>query len=352
MDNRSFVTADISLLPSGEGMNDTAVGAVLVMGCGSIGSRHIRNLKTLGVPRVIAYDSDSTRVERVSKDYGIEGLRELKDLEQVDAAFVCTSTRFHVSAASHALDLGAHLFIEKPISDSLEGVDELLQKARTLERKIMIGFNLRYHPCVQRIKSLLDEGRIGRVVGARLQFGQYLPDWHPWEDYRHGYSANKQLGGGVILDRVHELDYIRWLLGEFREVTCVAGKLSGLEIDTEDYAEILLRCETGAIVEVHLDYIQRVYSSTCQIIGEAGTILWDYAGRSVRCFLSESGEWREWPEPRGFDINQTYLEEIGTFFDVLDEKRKPPVNGEDGRRILQIALAAKRSAEEGRTIPL
>jgi predicted dehydrogenase len=216
----------------------------------------------------------------------------------------------------------------------------------------MIGFNLRNHPCLQRVKMLLDQGEIGRVVGARLQFGQYLPDWHPWEDYRRGYSANRRLGGGVILDRVHELDYIRWLLGEVRDVTCVAGKLSSLEIDTEDYAEILLRCVSGAVVEVHLDYIQRVYSSSCQIIGEGGTILWDYLARSVRWFSAESGEWREWPEPRGFDINQTYLEEARTFFEVLEEKRKPPVDGDDGRRILQIALAAKQSAEEARTIRL
>jgi predicted dehydrogenase len=333
-------------------MNHELSGPILVMGCGSIGSRHIRNLKTLGIRELIAYDVDRSRAERVSEEYGIRGVWDLDGLKRIDAAFICTSTRFHLTAAAQALDLGAHLFIEKPISDTLDGVDDLLRRAQHLQREIMIGFNLRNHPCLQRIKMLLDERRIGRVVGARLQFGQYLPDWHPWEDYRRGYSANKKLGGGVILDRVHEIDYIGWLLGEFRDVTCVAGKQSGLEIDTEDYAEILLRCESGPIVEIHLDYIQRVYSSSCQIIGEDGTILWDYMARTVRCFSVATGEWREWPEPRGFDINQTYLEEARTFFDVLGDKRKPPVNGNDGRRILQIALAAKQSTEEGRTIHL
>lgn len=325
---------------------------VLVMGCGSIGTRHLRNLKALGVPELIAYDVDRVRAERVGLEHGVRSAWNLDDLKSVDAAFICTSTRLHLTAAAQALDLGAHLFIEKPISDTLEGIDELLERAHTLKRKIMVGFNLRNHPCLKRVKTLLNESQIGRVAGARLQFGQYLPDWHPWEDYRRGYSANKRLGGGVILDRVHEIDYIRWLLGDFNAVTCLAGKLSGLEIDTEDYAEILLRCDRGPIVEIHLDYIQRVYSSSCQIVGEGGTIFWDYMARSVRCFSAESGEWREWPEPRGFDINQTYLEEAQTFFDVLSGRQTAPVDGEDGRRILQIALAAKQSAEEGTTILL
>lgn len=327
-------------------------GPVLVVGCGSIGHRHTRNLRGLGVNEIIAYDAIPARSERLANEQGVKTVRDLSELKTVYAAFICAPPSFHVTTALTALELGAHLFIEKPISDTLDGVDRLLERAESLKRSIMVGFNLRFHPCLQHIKAQLEEGVIGRALGMRIQFGQYLPDWHPWEDYRKGYSANRELGGGVILDRVHELDYARWFLGEVCEVTCVAGKLSQLEIDTEDFAEVLLKFASGAVAEIHLDYIQRPYASSCQIIGEGGTILWDYGARHVRCFSAPTGTWQEWPEPRGFDINQTYADEVRTFLEVLEGQCIPPVDGHEGRRISQLALAAKQSAAEGRTIHL
>jgi predicted dehydrogenase len=329
-----------------------ALEPVLVLGCGSIGSRHIGNLRELGVRHIVAYDPDPARLRHVAEHYHAEALPNLEEAKKIRTAFICTPPSSHISLARWALDCGAHLFIEKPLSNTLEGVDELLERARTANRRIMIGFNLRYHPCLQQIKKLLEDKEIGRVLGARIQFGYYLPDWRPAQDYREGYGASRQLGGGIVLDRIHELDYARWFLGEVCEVTCVAAKLSSLEIETEDFVEILLRFTSGSMAALHLDYVQRTYNSTCQIIGEQGTILWDYNQRNVRCYSAATGTWREWPESRTFQINQTYMEEVRTFLEVLEGRCDPPVDGAEGRRILEIALKAKESAAAGRTIRL
>lgn len=323
---------------------------VLVAGCGSIGTRHLRNLARLGIGPLLAYDLDRQRSTNAAGAVGANPLASLEEAPPLRAAFVCSPTSRHLQVARAVLERGAHLFIEKPISDSLEGVAELLVEARRQRRTVMVGFNLRHHPSLRKIKSLLDERAVGRILGARIQFGQFLPDWHPWEDYRQGYSANRALGGGIVLDAVHEFDYARWLLGDVRAIAGMSATSGLLEIDTEDLAAFTMRHETGAISEIHLDYLQRFYSRTCQIIGAEGTILWDWNDRSVRCYRSKSKSWEEFPEPEGYDENETYLDEIRAFFATIEGKAVPPVDGESGARVLAIALAAREAAATGRTV--
>jgi predicted dehydrogenase len=219
----------------------------------------------------------------------------------------------------------------------------------------MLGFNLRFHPCLQKIKDILDEGKIGRTISAKAEVGQYLPDWHPSEDYRKSYSAQKALGGGIILDAIHEIDYVRWFLGDVSEVFCYADKLSHLEIDTEDIAEILLRFKSKAIGNIHMDYVQRVYNRKCEIVGDEGTVTWNFSDNIVRLYTAKSKQWQLFPisnEQTGFDFNQTYLQEMKCFIQCLTEKLSPPVDGTDGKRIQEIALAAKKSAEIAEVIRL
>ena len=172
----------------------------------------------------------------------------------------------------------------------------MLELARSKNLVTLVGCNLRFHPGLVAVKRLLEQGVAGRIVAIRAEVGQYLPDWHPGEDYRQGYSARLDLGGGIILDAVHEIDYVRWLLGPVRSVACFAGKLSHLEVETEDTAALLFRFSNGTIGEVHLDYVQRAYSRTCHIIGDEGTIRWDYStGRRSRlpCDLESLGNDRK-----------------------------------------------------------
>ncbi len=326
----------------------------LVVGCGSIGKRHIRNLKALRAGDIIAHDLRPERCREVEREYGVKAYTNLEEAlaQKADVALICTPTSLHIPPALSAARNGCHLFIEKPLSHSLEGVDELLEVVAEKGLVTLVGCNMRFHHGIAKMKELLKKESIGRVLCARVQAGQYLPDWHPWEDYRQGYSANMSLGGGVILDGVHEIDYITWFLGEVSQVVCFSGRLSSLEIDTEDTAEILMRFKSGAMAEVHLDYIQRAYGRSCQIIGEEGTILWDFNDKQVKLYSARTKEWQLFPEEPGYDINQMYIEEMKHFIQCLEGKAKPMQDINAGKRILEITLAAKESTRTGKVINL
>jgi predicted dehydrogenase len=244
------------------------------------------------------------------------------------------------------------LFIEKPLSHDWEGVQRLLETVKENRLVALVGCNMRFHPGLRQLKRLLADRAIGKVIAARVEVGQYLPDWRPWEDYRQSYSARRELGGGVILDAIHEIDYIRWLLGEVAGTTCVADKVSQLEIDTEDVAAILLRFENGAVEEIHLDYIQRPYRRTCQIIGEDGTLHWDYTAGEVRWFSAQTKQWKVYGNPIGWNPNQMYLGEMRHFLRCVTGEEEPTLNVYDAAQVLRIALAAKESARQQRWIEL
>jgi len=327
---------------------------VLVVGCGSIGKRHIRNLQSLEKWDIIAHDLEPGRCREVEEQCGVSTYGNLKEAltQGPDVTFICTPTGRHIPPALAAAHSGSHLFIEKPLSHSLDGVDELIETVTQQDLVALVGCNMRFHPGVTRMKELLEKGSIGRIISARVQSGQYLPDWHPWEDYRQAYSANKSLGGGAILDGVHEIDYITWFLGEVSRVVCFSGKLSSLETDTEDTAEILLRLKSGTVAEVHLDYVQRTYGRSCQIIGEEGTVLWDFNERQVKLYSTKTEEWQTFAQEPGYDINQMYIEELKHFIQCLEGKAETMQDLKAGKRILEIALAAKESSETGKVIQL
>lgn len=325
----------------------------LVIGCGSIGQRHLRNLRCLGIENLVAFDTLPERREQVRKSLGVSTFGSLSDALKSgpDVAMVTTSTSSHIEVALEAAERGCHLFIEKPLSHTLDGVDLLLSVVQEKGLMTLAGCNMRFHPGLATIKKLLDDDAVGKVVAVRVQSGQWLPDWHPWEDYRTGYSARQDLGGGIILDGVHELDYISWLMGsEVQQVSCFAGKLSRLEIDTEDTAAILLRYSDGSIGEVHLDYVQRAYSRSCHIIGEEGTIRWDEAEGRVCHYSASTKSWHTYPDPSGWETNEMYLEEMRHFLRCLAGEETPALDLVGARRVLDVALAAKKSAESSQIV--
>ncbi|MCA9587268.1 MAG: Gfo/Idh/MocA family oxidoreductase [Myxococcales bacterium] len=325
----------------------------LVIGCGSIGKRHIRNLLALGHTAVTAFDTAPDR-RAEAEALGVATATDLDahfraaSGDHTYAALVTTPTRLHVPVALRAAEAGHHLFIEKPVCD-VGGPELARLEARVAERDLvsLVGCNLRFHPGLCTAKALLSERAIGRVASIRAEFGQYLPDWHPWEDYRKGYSARKDLGGGVVLDAIHELDYVRWLMGDVTEVAALAGHQSHIEIDTEDTASILMRFASGAFGEVHLDYVQRTYTRSCHIIGDEGTIAWDFGAKGdVRVFTAATKAWETRPGPAGWEANTMYVDELRHFVACLRREATPEQDVAEARRVLDVALAVKRSADE------
>ena len=229
----------------------------VVLGAGSIGRRHLANAVALGHTIAAVHDPDGARLLEAGQIAGGPAVLTTSEREALavdaDAALVCSPPDVHVTQARAAVARGRHVFIEKPLSHTLDGVDALVAEATRAGRAVLVGCNLRFVPSLRRVKRLLDDGRIGTPLSARAHCGYYLPYWRPHTDYRRGYAAHQSTGGGIILDAIHELDYLRWLLGEPREVFCYADKVSRLEIDTEDSADILLRFDGGAVGNVHLD---------------------------------------------------------------------------------------------------
>jgi predicted dehydrogenase len=326
----------------------------LVMGCGSIGTRHIDNLLALEAGQV--YAVDPLEAKRAEAE-GRFGIRTFSDVEEAlslrpDVALIATPTSSHVELALEAAKRGCHLFIEKPLSHDLESTGELIKCVGDAGLVSLVGCNMRFHPGLRTVKQLLDQGIAGRVIAILVHFGHYLPDWHPKEDYRSSYSARSELGGGIILDAIHEIDYARWLLGEVKSVACLSGKLTGLDIDTEDTAAMLLSFADGAIGEIHVDYVQRAYSRKCEVLGDEGTIRWDYVAGEVRVFRSGSNEWQVLSQPAEWSPNDMYVDEMRHFLRCLSREEAPALDVSEAACVLRIALAAKSAAGRGEVVEL
>lgn len=328
----------------------------VILGAGSIGQRHLRNALALGHEVVAVLDPSAARRDEAQRLVGPTA-RIAADEEGVfdvdaDAAIVCTPTHHHVAHARAAVARGWHVLVEKPLSHTLEDTDALVDEAARARRTVLVGCNLRFFPSLKLVKRLIDDGRIGRPRSARAHCGYYLPFWRPHTDYRQGYGARQALGGGIILDSIHEFDYLAWLLGSPREVFCYAGRVSTLEIDTEDTADILLRFDYGVVANLHLDYLQRTYRRSCDVIGEEGVIAWDYIAQTVSVFGKEDRRLDVFQESINTERNQMYADELRHFVDAVDTGAPAELDAAGGRAILEIALAAKASSAAGQPVRL
>lgn len=325
----------------------------LVVGTGSIGQRHARNLRSLGHD-VMVFDTDPVRLRAAAEVPGCRPVGGLAvGLEQrPDGVLVCTPPASHLEMMREALMADAHVFVEKPLAESSAEVGEVLEMARERRRTVLVGCNLRFFRSLLRVKGLLEDGRIGRVVSVRADCGFYLPSWRPGRDYRATYSANASQGGGILLDAIHEFDYLRWLLGKVTEVFCVAGRWSSLDIDVEDLAEVSLRFASGALAQLHLDYLRRSYTRSCEFIGESGVIVWDYVAKAVTVYHGEPDRWEGYREPIDDNHGEMFLEEMRHFVRCLEGKEAPMVDGNEALVALRTVEAAKTSAEQRQWVTL
>ncbi|NJL40020.1 MAG: Gfo/Idh/MocA family oxidoreductase [Leptolyngbyaceae cyanobacterium SM1_4_3] len=325
---------------------------ILIAGLGSIGRRHLRNLRSLGHTNFILYRSRrSTLPEAELEDIPTETDLQAALARQPAAVIVSNPTSLHLPVAIAAARSGCHLFLEKPISHTLDKLDELTALVEQHRLQVLVGFQFRFHPGLQAVKQLLQRGAIGTPVYAHAHWGEYLPGWHPWEDYRSGYSARSDLGGGVILTLCHPLDYLRWLLGEVKTFSATVGQRSHLELDVEDMADITLEFEEGAIASVHLDYIQQPPTHTLHITGQQGSLRWDNADGAVHWYEAKRGDWQTIEVSAEFERNSMFLAEMQHFLDCLSGKATPLVTLEDGVKGLAIALAAKAAGRGKNLLP-
>jgi predicted dehydrogenase len=342
---------------------------ILIVGLGSIGQRHARNLRRLlgADVELLAYrvrwltplitsrlDLDTSK--NVEDELGIRAFGDLDKAlaERPHVAFICNPSSVHLPPALAAVEAGCDLFIEKPLSHSMEGVAELIAAACRRSRVAMVGYQIRFHPCVRAVADALRERTVGMPLSVRATIGEFMPDFHRYEDYRSTYPAQARLGGGVVLSQIHEYDYLYSLFGLPTRVFAIGGHFSRLEVDVEDTASVLMHCVAGERplpVHLHQDFLQRPPSRQCEIVGELGKITLDFPSSAVTISNRETGEVTV-RTMTGFDRNQLFLAELEHFFSCVRSRQRPLVDLVEGAQSLRVALAVKQSMAEQRVIEL
>ncbi|MBK8419732.1 Gfo/Idh/MocA family oxidoreductase [Candidatus Villigracilis saccharophilus] len=335
----------------------------LIAGLGSIGRRHMRNLIALGEKDIVLFRTrKATMPDDELAGFPVEtDFHEALKKHKPDAVIVGNPTSIHLDIAIPAAEAGCAILLEKPISNSTERLGQLESAVKKSGSKVLVAFQFRFHPGLMRAKQLISDGEIGRIISAHVHFGEYLPAWHPWEDYRQGYAARADMGGGVVLTQCHSLDYLPWLVGKVRSAWGFTGKLSDLEVDVEDTAEIGLRFESGALGNLHLDFNQQPPAHRFEIIGTKGTIKWDLSDGATRIYrasaeslsistgreIKAGGEWEAYPLPENWERNVMFLEQMKHFVAVVRGEAEPACTLEDGVRVMKLISAVHESQKTG-----
>jgi predicted dehydrogenase len=322
---------------------------VLVVGCGSIGRRHIKNLAGLGVSDFVLCDPNEEALKRAAT--GLEAPELYGDFNKAieassDAAIICTPSNMHLDMSMALAERGVHLFIEKPLSHTMEGVKELAELVKEKAVVTMMGMCYRFHPMFLRLKKMLEEESLGTLFHINYYGGHYLPDWHPEADYREEYAARSELGGGVILTSIHGLDNIRWLFGEVHRFRSYVDMVGSLDLDVEDMALAIMRLESGHYVTWQTDFLQRAPQHRMVIVGEKGTIRCDFIDGTIETYLAENSKWHT--EKIEYEINTMYVSEMRHFLECIESGVMSKIDIADGIKTLELALTIKQDGNLSR----
>lgn len=312
----------------------------LFCGLGSIGQRHLRILRLTGDHNFTALrsgKSDSNAVRLADEE--ISDLKEITGSKKIDGAIISNPTSLHIETAIEIAKLGIPMFIEKPLGKDLQRIDELERLVKERNIPVLIGYNLLYHPCIESIKKHIAEGRIGKVISAKAQFGTYMPGWHKDEDYKKSYAANAAMGGGVVLTSIHEQNYLTYMFGEVTEVKAMETSGNTTGIDAEEGVEILMRHKSGVISNIHLNFFQKPYYRNCEVIGTEGTIYWDFKKPEVKILFNDKTETEESGTGYLDLLDLSYQKQMEHFMEIIrDRSVKPRADLLTGISDMRVAL--------------
>jgi predicted dehydrogenase len=317
----------------------------VVVGAGSIGRRHLRNLASAGV------DALALRSHR-GQSGALDGVACVTEWEAVAAwrptmAIVANPTACHADAALAAVALGCHVLVEKPVAATADDARRLTAAVALKGTVGLVGYQFRFHPTLQAVRGWIADGCIGRPVSAQVHWGEFLPGWHPGEDHRLGYSARRDLGGGVVLTLSHPIDYVRWLLGEIVAVSAMTARPLDIAVDVEEVAALSLRLADGTIVSLSLDFAERPPRHMLHIVGSEGSLSWSASTGVARAWHAPSGRQLVAEPGTGFERNAMFVEELRHFIACAEGREVPTCSLHDGQRAVEVAEAALRSAASG-----
>lgn len=332
---------------------------IFIVGCGSIGERHIRNYMKLGQSEITAVDTNPERLEYIRKTHAVSTVH-LSDLDKTlrgvtgeKAAIIATPNHLHVPLALACVRRDAHVFIEKPLAHDNRGVAALEKELKERGLVSLVACNMRFHPAIRYAKECLEKNALGRPLLAMAEFGLYFPYWRPSADYRKNYGAKKSEGGGVLLDLYHEFDYLYWFFGMPERLFCAADRQSDLEIDTEDNADVMMRFagSPGIMCNLHVDYLQYKPTRTLKIIGDDGMYVWSNADKSAVRY-SKKGEPVHTVPLAAYDFNDMYLDEMRHFLDCISRREQTISGVPDAKNVQSIIMQSKSIAAKNRMVPV
>ncbi|ONH56705.1 Predicted dehydrogenase [Pseudomonas cedrina] len=323
----------------------------LVVGSGSIAKRHISNIKMLFASVRVGCVSASGRTLSID-EVGCDIIYSSIDAALQDKllfAIIASPAPWHVEHAARLVCAKVPVLIEKPVSDSLQRLSAYRDVLTNNLDRIEIAYNLRFMSSAIRFKALLEEAAVGEVRSVAVDVGQFLPDWRPASDYRKNVSARHELGGGVLLELSHELDYLGWLFGSFKTVYCVTRHTGDLEIDVEDSVDALLVRDDHLVVNVHMDFLQRAPVRICKVVGQLGTLYWDILNNSIILHTDRNQRQVLFESP-DYDRNNMYLDQLRHFAIVAAGLAAPAIGLKDGLAALRLIEAMKMSASTGQVV--
>lgn len=321
---------------------------ILIVGLGSAGTRQLR-LAKMKFPdcEIKVLRSSTSDIREVKENDLIQSLKEVAAFKP-SLAMICSPSPFHVEIAQYLAGIGAHILIEKPISNSTAGIKELINTCRQNSLALMTGYNLRYLESLIYFRDCIVTGKIGKIQSIRCEVGQYLPDWRPDKDYRTTVTARRELGGGALLELSHELDYLQWIFGSAEWVSAVISKQSNLEIDTEDSAHLVIgfsdqKLGYTTIGNLNIDLYRHDKTRNCLVIGECGSMKWDAILDRVLIYSPTSAEW-EIVFQGNSNLEESYLHQLDEFVNASENLNCCGATGVDGLRVLELIESAWKSS--------
>ncbi len=329
---------------------------VSIFGSGSIGLRHLTNLiklkKELKISSICAYDTKNKKkfLGNYNKFEFTQNLSEAA--KNCDIAFICVPTHLHNQTINKILKYTkCHFYIEKPLSSEIKDCLNTLKKIKILKKKVGVGYMLVNHPIILETQSLLNKKAIGKIIFVKAECGFFLPNWHPWEDYRKFYMAHKNQGGGVLLDTSHEINYLQRLFGKVKNIQGLVGKYSDLEITSDDLALSILQFRKNNIIgHVHLDLLQFEKSRSFKIIGTKGVIEGSLATNKIKIFYNNKKRGIE--KKLNYNFNNIYFTQLRQFWALIKNKKSNLCTGEEAYHTMQIIEGIRKSNKLGKRIQI